>query len=185
MNRYLLTPLDTEYRRIDTLVSRTRWDAVKLGLGALVVGPFAALAAWLKLLATLGGRVRRILDLPKRRQRREIKKNPMFDYGVSQSLRESMSSHRFVHYFQRLDREMYVKILEREILDTIITFLEDHNIDTSDIRERQTTITNSGIIVQGGDIEAQSLAVGAEARATYTVQQAAKSEGTRRAAKES
>ena len=185
MNRFLLTPLDTQYRRIDTLVSRTRWDAVGLGLGALVVGPFVALAAWIKLLVTIGGRLGRILDPHHRQRRREIKNNPLFDYGVTESLRESVSSPRFVHYFQRLDREMYVKILEREILDTIVTFLDDHNIDTSDIRERQTTISNSGIIVQGGDIEAQSLAVGAAAQAIYTRQSAPTTEAAGRAGKES
>jgi hypothetical protein len=165
ISRFLLTPLDTKYRQIDALTSKTWWDAVGLFMTALVVGPFAALFAWLALLVKMGKFISSRLGFEDRRRRREIKSNPLYDYGVALSIRESVSSPRFVHYFQRLDREMYVKILEREILDTIVEFLDDHNIDTSEIKDRQTTIMNQGIIVQGGDVEAQSLAVGAGAQA--------------------
>jgi hypothetical protein len=62
-------------------------------------------------------------------------------------------------------RLYYTKVLERVILSSIITFLDAHHIDTSDLRERQTMILNSGIIVQGGDVKAESLAVGVGAQA--------------------
>ena len=134
-------------------------------MGALLVGPLAALVAWLALIAKLGGFISRSLGLEGCMKRREIKHNPLYDYGIAQSIRQMVSSPRFAHYFQRLDQEMYVKIIEREMLDTIIEFLDDHNIDTSDIKERQTTILNQGVIVQGGDVQAESLAVGAGAQA--------------------
>jgi hypothetical protein len=49
-----------------------------------------------------------------------------------------------------------------------VTFLDEHDIDTSEIRERRALILNSGIIVQGGDVTAESLAVGAGATAVKT-----------------
>jgi hypothetical protein len=67
-------------------------------------------------------------------------------------------------------------MLEHAILDGIITFLDEHQIDTSGLRERQTMILNSGIIVQGGDVKAESLAVGAGAQAVKT-QAAPKAKG--------
>jgi len=51
----------------------------------------------------------------------------------------------------------------------LVEFLDDHNIDTSDLKERQTTILNSGVIVQGGDVNAESLAVGPGAEAIKNV----------------
>jgi hypothetical protein len=61
---------------------------------------------------------------------------------------------------------MYIKILERTILDAIIEFLDEHNIETSDIKQRQTTILNSGVIVHGGNVTAETLAVGEGSKAT-------------------
>jgi len=72
----------------------------------------------------------------------------------------------YLHYFQKFDREMYVKILDNELLETLLSFLDEHNIDTSQLRERQTTILNNGIFVQGGNVEGDSIAVGHGAKAT-------------------
>jgi hypothetical protein len=45
-------------------------------------------------------------------------------------------------------------------------FLDAHGIDTSDLEERQTAVLNNGVIVTGGELRAQSLAVGQQARGT-------------------
>jgi hypothetical protein len=74
-------------------------------------------------------------------------------------------SPNYRRYFQRLDREMYVKTLEQRLLDAIIQFLDEHNVDVSDLVERQTTILNNGVMLSGGTIQAESLAVGTGARA--------------------
>src|SRR5262249_303202 len=97
-----------------------------------------------------------------REMRKVVLENPAFDHGATTSLREHASSAGlYHHYFQKLDKEMYMKILEGQILDTIIRFLGDRNIDTSALREMQTRIINSGIIVSGGgSVEANTLAVG-------------------------
>ena len=57
---------------------------------------------------------------------------------------------------QRLDRREHVRC-------------SGHGIETSDLKERQTTILNSGVIVQGGDVNAESLAVGSGSQAVKTV----------------
>ncbi len=63
-----------------------------------------------------------------------------------------------------LDKEMYVKTIERQLLESIINFLDSKNIDTADLKKRQETILNNGVIVSGGTIE--SLAFGEKAKAT-------------------
>jgi hypothetical protein len=94
-----------------------------------------------------------------------IDDNPLFNYGTGRSLRESLGSDQFMHYFQKLDGDFYSKVLEREILAVIVDFLDEHDIDTSELKERQSTILNSGIIIHGGDVKAESLAVGVGAQA--------------------
>ncbi|HST85859.1 MAG TPA: hypothetical protein VLL08_29245 [Kineosporiaceae bacterium] len=81
-------------------------------------------------------------------------------WGATTSLRELAQSRQYRRYFQQLDREMTSKIVERQLLDTITEFLRDRNIDTFEVEERQTAILNNGLIVSGGTVNAESLAVG-------------------------
>ena len=105
------------------------------------------------------------LWIHRREIRRRIAENRAFNYGAVTSIRETAADNTYRRYFQKLDKEMYSKLLERTLLDTIIDFLDERNIDTSDLKERKTTILNSGVIVSGGSIEAENLAVGRRAKA--------------------
>ena len=97
-----------------------------------------------------------------------MKKDSSFNYGSRSSLREDVSSSLYGHYFQKLDKEMYVQVFEKQLLEALVNFLSDHNIDTSDIQERKSTILNTGIIMKGGELKADSLAVGSEAKSSLT-----------------
>jgi hypothetical protein len=103
-----------------------------------------------------------------RQQRKWIEKGMEFNCGASESVRDMIGGPIYRDFFQRLDRDLCVKIVERRILDSIISFLDDHDIDTSELRERRTTILNNGVIVSGGSISAESLAVGQRASATIS-----------------
>jgi hypothetical protein len=98
-------------------------------------------------------------------RREKIERTPLFNYGTVTSLRQSLSSGQYGHYFQKMDGDLYNKLFEHEVLDSLVEFLDDHNVDTSELKERQTTILNNGVMVQGGDVKAESLAVGSGARA--------------------
>lgn len=100
---------------------------------------------------------------------RAIRENPSFDYGARASIRELAMSSEFRRYFQRIDKEMYLKLLEHRILDLVVRFLEDRNVDTAELRDRRNVIVNYGVMQSGGGtINAESMAVGE--RATSTVQ---------------
>ena len=97
--------------------------------------------------------------------RRLARQSPTFDYGAVTTLRQRAMSLNFRHYFQMLDKVMYVKLVEQQIFEAVISFLDARNIDTSDLKERQTTVLNNGVVVSGGQINAQSMAVGTGAKA--------------------
>jgi len=164
--RFLLTPIDHKYREVDYLVKQDWPKLVGLGVRSLVTGPIAALLAWVGLLSQVTNFINSQLGFHERQLKKEVKDNPAYNYGASTSIRESLSSAQYAHYFQRSDHDMYAKVLDQELIEVIIRFLDDHNIDTSQLRDRKTTILNSGIIVQGGNIEAQSIAAGTGAQAT-------------------
>lgn len=172
INRFLLTPLQERYRSVDSITPLRTPDLFAMLITSALVGPFHALLTPLILVARWIETSKAVLDSRERTRRRDIERNLLFDYGAGQGPRQLFSSNRFEHYFQKVDGDFYAKALESIILDRIITFLDDHHVDTSDLRERQKVILNSGIIVHGGDVKAESLAVGLGAKAMKSQTQA-------------
>jgi hypothetical protein len=60
---------------------------------------------------------------------------------------------------------MYVKVIERRLLDAIVSFLDDEcDVDTSMLVRQQNFIINQGLQMSGGTIEVKgSMAVGPHA----------------------
>jgi hypothetical protein len=165
-SHFLLLPVAKRHHEVDDLngaadlrvVGRLLARSLLLVIPLVVIAPFALI---LRALAPVGRWWER------RTRRRLARQSPTFDHGAATTIRERAMSREYRHYFQKLDREMYVKLVEQQILDAIITFLDSRRVDTKELRQRQTTIQNSGVIVSGGgSIQAQSFAVGAGAVAT-------------------
>lgn len=189
ISRFLLTPPLDAYSSVDQLKSDEGGISAFLArvVATMIAGVLSVVDAFLVPFTLIG---RWLADWGERRRERredkelreEIAENLLYNYGAEASIRERCSSGNYTRYFQRLDQEMYVKIIERTILDTIVDFLDAHNINTSDLKERRTTILNSGVIIQGGNLEAQNLAVGSNAQATQTVSGAQQPQQTQGAA---
>ena len=165
---FLLTPVADKYRQVDSMpatltLRRFLWMVVKTGF----VSPFLMVFSPLILLARAQSRL--TLWSQRREEQKQILDNPSYDYGADFSLRDWASSNEYRRYFQKLDKEMYFKVLEKNILDSILTFLEERNVDVSEFKQRQTTILNNGVIVSGGTLKANNLAVGEQAKSTTTM----------------
>jgi hypothetical protein len=159
-NYQLLAPIQERYREIDYLATRLNmrrgWQVIKRTFipttFKLILGPP------IRLLRTM---MRGWLQERKRHQTKdEIADNPSFDYGATTSLREVVSSEEYQRHFQKLDKEMYVKLIQYQVFETIIAFLDAHNIDTSQLRESQQTIINQGLMVTGGTFNASGMTFG-------------------------
>lgn len=163
-NYLLLPPLLDKFYRIDEQSPSASLSRIwQLSREAAVLAPLMLILAPLALLGALGSPLHRHLRL--REQRKLIRRNPMFNRGAPPSVREAASQPRYRSFFQRLDVDRHVKTLEREVLDGILDFLLDHDIDTADLQQRQTTIMSNGVIVSGGSVQAQNMAVGDKAAA--------------------
>ena len=167
--RFLLPPIAPQHRAIDKMGEDTFASAVATVLMSIFVGPIYAVLACFIVFAeiqTFLGNIFGAEERQIRHRRKEIQRDLAFDCGAESTLRSLFSQSTFMHYFQKVDFDARNKVIERKVLDEIERFLDDHGIDTKDIRDRQTTILNSGILVQGGDVNAESLAVGAGAQST-------------------
>ncbi|MDE3198534.1 MAG: hypothetical protein KGN84_19455, partial [Acidobacteriota bacterium] len=168
ITRFVLTPLADQYRRIDHLKEPGAVESIGALLVALIAGPVRAVFTPLILLGRMNEAMGELFGGKEKARRKLIENNPQFDYGAGQGFRQALASSQFLHYFQKADGDFYTKMLDQTMLEGVVKFLDERGIDTSDIRERQTTILNSGIIVHGGDVSAESLAVGAGAQSVKT-----------------
>jgi hypothetical protein len=161
---FLVPPLKEDFHKLDEIDPKLSLQLFRETLfKTLIATPFVWITSPFTILYYL---YRPILQWQTRRTTRKlIRHNPAFNYGASVSVRDLASSSHYRIYFQRLDKDMHVKTVERHLLDLIVAFLDKQNIDTSDLRARQTAILNNGVIMTGGTIETENLAVGDRARA--------------------
>lgn len=168
LSRFVLTPIAQSHRDIDHVREDWRYHAGQFIAGG-ILSPVALISALLTLLVQMRSGLARALGSEKRSRAKAIKLNPRYNFGAPQSLRVQLMGDEFLHYFQKMDQQYYEKTVDKILLESLFDFLEDHGIDTADLKESQTAIFNSGVIVQGGDITAQSLAVGEKAKAKTNV----------------
>lgn len=98
--------------------------------------------------------------------RKIVKSSPDFDYGAETSIREAISQSVYSQHFQKLDKERYFKIIEKRIFNMLEEFLDRKNIDASEFKERETSILNNGVLVTGGNLKADNIAVGKKSSIT-------------------
>jgi hypothetical protein len=168
--RFILTPLAPAYRVVDKVIPMSAKEKIGSMLAGLVAGPLFVAVSPLWALSACTHAVSEIVGSEERNQRKLIERSPLFNYGAANSLRQSLSSGAYGHYFQKMDGDLYNKLFEHEALDSLVEFLDAHGIDSCDLKERQSTILNNGVMVQGGNVNAESLAVGTAAKAIKKVQ---------------
>ncbi len=157
-NNFLLTPVKEELHRADGLAAKIE---VRHVTSILRRSGLAAVGLWLRSPSVIFRPLTRSRDAG--RKRREVERNPLFDHGAPPTALDRVRSAHYRRFFQRVDKEMYVKLLERVILDKILEVLSQHGIDTSVIDESRATIINNGVMTSGGSITADNLAVGQNA----------------------
>ncbi|WP_407917133.1 hypothetical protein [Kitasatospora sp. NE20-6] len=145
----LLAPVREQYRAVDSLL-----DAPTFRQWCGLVGQ-AGLRTPILLIGSPFSIIEAIFS-PVSEQHQQLRQERLirlrqFNYGSEFSLREAASDQLYYRYFQMLDRELYAKTIEHRVLDALVEFMEDHNIDSSDLIQRQLTIYNSGLFA-GRDI---------------------------------
>ncbi len=165
LSHSLLAPVLDAYQEVDRLLPRpTPRQFARLAVKALRGLPRAVLLSpYSVVVAAFGPLTAQVRGA---RQRREITSGLRFNYGATTSPREAAADPRYQRYFQQLDKELYSKVVERQILRSVTDFLDEKGVDTGELRERQTTIMNNGVYVAGGSLTVDSLAVGKRAKAS-------------------
>lgn len=97
---------------------------------------------------------------------KEVKANLKYNYGWEQSLREIWAGTEYSRYFQMIDQDFYGKMIKETLLDSLLKSLELRRISTESLKNASTRIYNEGVIINGGQVNADSIAAGSGAQAT-------------------
>lgn len=155
----LLPPIRPGYRLVDAFPRVTRAE-IRLAAGQSLKGSVPAL------LDAPINLARRLFPEPsdEERARKEGKMLIVRDHGARVSVRELGARAKVDHYFQHLDSDKQLKIIEVQLLDTIIDFLEEHNVATGELRQQRTHILQQSVYNFGAvNNQINSLGDGAKA----------------------
>lgn len=160
LNKFVLFPLKEELHRLNHLGGGLRpRHVLSMAARSLLLTPGLSFRAPKVIFRPLSR------DLETSNSAKHVEKDPFFDYGAPVTALDRVRSARYRRYFQLLDKEMYDKVLERTVLDSIVETLDQHGVDTAEIAERRTTIINNGIMMaREGTINAGNIATGPGAR---------------------
>ncbi|MCP4119438.1 MAG: hypothetical protein GY737_29370 [Desulfobacteraceae bacterium] len=155
---FMISPIKENLMILDNVFSRSGFAYY---YRLLFVSAIKSLYSWVSgpgvLLRWFGKIQEAIIGDPENKLK---KKNDTYNYGHPTSLRESWSILEYQRYFQMLDKDQSYKIVQHIIINSIVDYLESKGISTEDIKERQTTILNSGVMVTGGTVKADQMTVG-------------------------
>ena len=109
----------------------------------LSLAPKAAATATLNLVRAALVRTSAVPELTWRFHRGDRRE---FRHGAAVSARELGSKDTTRNSFQQLDVVKYLQIMKTRGLAAILDFLDDHDVDTTEFRQKSTAILNHGII---------------------------------------
>jgi hypothetical protein len=131
---FVLLPLRGKFHAVDTLVPCGPVEALMASLGRAVVRLVPLL---------LASPVRVLRAVAEERQRRIISNGWHFDYGATASIREIASGIDTRRYFLESDVDMFLTVVRERLLNGIVDFLGDHDVDTKEAKGFQQTINNN------------------------------------------
>jgi hypothetical protein len=169
VRHFVLAPVKERYRQVDLIAGRSvakrlraeLRQAPKTVLLPLAAAPAHAIreAWWMGPLGNKDGSSARPSN----------DADAEYNIGAVTSVRELGQSANYRKYFQQLDSDVNTKLIDRQVLDTIVVFLDAHNVDTSQFEEQRAVILNQGVVISGGEFRAGSVAVGTGSRARTTI----------------
>lgn len=164
-NYYLLPPVSEDLKTVDKIKEESGvrhflgwiFSLLFVTLGHTALSIFNVLGYVNEVISSIFGGKEAAL-------RKIVKSSPDYDYGAVTSIREAISQVVYSQHFQKLDKERYFKIIEKRIFNMLEEFLDNKQIDASEFKERETSILNNGVLVTGGNLKADNIAVGKKSK---------------------
>jgi hypothetical protein len=181
---YILPPIDENKYNIDKLPLNDDLFSLKIGLitlGFIIAYitiasvpdlafiPLLVLAAvaFLPLFIILIGLFNDYKN--KRQLKSRIERGSPHNYGRAKTFREAIASPNYKNYFSAQDIIMVQNSLEQTIINTVADLLDSKGIDSSFLRNDLLAFVNQGIMMFGGKMEAEQIAIGKGSQAVNQI----------------
>lgn len=169
---FFLPPLDSRFQNIENNTAVSSFsDKIKMFYKSIFKASYSwgALFTHAEKIFNNDSVKKNIKEDKLREIREEAEKNLMYNFGWEHSLREAWSQNEYQRYFQKVDMDIMIKLLNDRFLNAMEKYLKSKNISTERFSESSTQIFNNGVIVSGGSVKADNIAVGENSSATKTV----------------
>jgi hypothetical protein len=164
---HVLPPLAEKYAAYESLPLTASAGTVLADFGSSVlVAPVVLIEILFGAAAFVAGGFIDMLRGPESRSLKQIKNDRRYNFGWPASLREKWASGSYERYFQMVDNDFQTKMIKETLLNSLTESLEARNICTKTLNEASTKIFNHGVMMTGGSLNAESMAVGKGASAT-------------------
>lgn len=156
---YALPPLRNSYYAIDRLKSGIPLSFIGT---SMLKSIFPAIMSPIQSPVRLISLLRQLLSKQSgaKREVKEIKENPAFDYGADQSLREMVASEKLNNYFQDADVDMYRKQIERQLMEGMTDYLESQGVDVSEFNRHTEAVVQQGITINAASFAVENMVSG-------------------------
>lgn len=165
-----MPPISKRYRWIDEIPPRSFKQTFRDIVSSSVIGGVSIFMSPLFLLGESIEAIKSAFSSRQDRIKRKVASTPSFNFGAPLGLRRKVADFDALSHFQQMDRRAGETVFSGRILRVFIDYLDECGVDTSELRNQQTTLLNQGIIVQGGDVKATNIAAGAGAAVTALAQ---------------
>ncbi|KGF71212.1 hypothetical protein LL06_01065 [Hoeflea sp. BAL378] len=150
----VLLPVDRSYRKIDELSRPGKLGAVLWFLQVLPRVPLYWLDAIYSIAVFIRQRIKDGFKLDQFRTHREIRLNPAYNYGATDTIRGMISSDSPHFYFQRADIRRAREVMGKAVLEAVIGAMRDAGYSTRDFElQAPMLIDNSIYVSAGGDLD--------------------------------
>ena len=168
-NSFLLPPIADTFRKIETLRHLSGFrETLFWIIGNILKTIFKLMFSFFKVFSFFQRGFSEMLGFEEAEIEKQVIRSNNFNYGAETSIRESVAQTYYMQHFQKLDKEMHQKTIEKRIFNCLGDFLESKGIDTSDFKDRETSILNSGVIVTGGNLNTNNMAVGKKSKINFS-----------------
>ncbi len=168
-NSFLLPPIADTFREIENLRNLSGFRETLFWIIGNVLKTFFMLPfSIFKVFSYFQSSLSDSLGFEKAEIEKQVIRSNNYNYGAETSIRESVAQKYYLQHFQKLDKEMHQKTIEKRIFNCLGDFLESKGIDTSDFKDRETSILNSGVIVTGGNLNTNNMTVGKKSKISFS-----------------
>jgi hypothetical protein len=178
-NFHVLPPIDENKYNIDRISKNDIYFMLKFGFVSLSMillaismmsEPYLAYVAFIALFALilmpmLVISLYYIKDyLYKITTKERVERGEPHNYGKIKTFREMIAKRDYKNYYSAQDIIMIQNSIEQTVINSIADLLDAKGIDSSILREDVMTFVNQGIMMFGGKLQAENIAVGASSK---------------------